>query len=980
VTAPLERQFAEIPGVAQMTSSSVLGISSITVQFDLDRNIDAAAGDIQAAINAAGGQLPKNLPSPPTYRKVNPADSPILIFAVHSDSLPITAVDDYAENILVQNISQIPGVAQVNIGGQQKPAVRIQVDPQKLAAMGIGLEDLRSAVTNVTTDSPKGSIDGSTRTFTIYDNDQLLSASPWNDAIIAYVNGAPVRVRDIGRAVEGPERSKLAAWSNGRRAVILAVLKQPGANVIDTVDRIKAVLPQLQAAIPPAVKVDIVSDRTTTIRASVSDVQFTLMLTIALVVMVIFLFLRSLSATIIPSITVPLALVGTCALMYVAGFSLDNLSLMGLSIAVGFVVDDAIVMLENIQRHVEKGLTPLQAALKGSGEMGFTIVSISLSLVAVFIPLLLMGGIVGRIFREFAVTVTMTIAVSAFVALTLTPVMAARFLREKNDAHHGRLFMASERAFDAMLDAYRRSLDVALRYRRVTLAIFMLTVCLSGYLFYVIPKGFFPIQDTGLIIGTSEAAQDISFAAMQSRQLALGRVVQSDRAVASVAMVAGATGNQTQNNGRMYITLKPIGVRHASALQVIQRLQPKLAKVEGAALFLQPAQDIRVGGRPSRSLFQYTLQDANLDELNQWAPKVLAKLKTLPQLTGVATDQQTGGTTLTLTIDRDQAARFSIQPQLIDDTLYDAFGEREVTQYFTQVNSYHVIIEVLPASQNAPSTLDHIFIKSPLTGQSVPLSTLVKWTTAPTTFLSINHQGQFPAVTLSFNLANGVALSDAVTAIQRAQSELGVPPSVAGTFQGNAQAFQDSLTSEPLLVAAAIIVIYLILGMLYESYVHPLTILSTLPSAGVGALLMLMFFGFDFSVIALIGVILLIGIVKKNGIMMVDFAIAGQRERGLSPHDAIREACLLRFRPIMMTTMAALLAGVPLMLGHGTGSELRQPLGYSMVGGLILSQALTLYTTPVVFLYLDKFSELIARLGPRRKIHRQTGAAPAPAE
>ena len=628
-----------------MTSSSVLGISSITVQFDLNRNIDAAAGDIQAAINAAGGQLPKDLPSPPTYRKVNPADSPILIFAIHSDSLPITTVDDYAENILVQNISQIPGVAQVNIGGQQKPAVRIQVDPQKLAAMGIGLEDLRGAVTNVTTDSPKGSIDGATRTFTIYDNDQLLSAQPWNDAIIAYNNGAPVRVRDIGRAVEGPERSKLAAWSNNQRAVILAVLKQPGANVIDTVDRIKAILPQLQAAIPPAVKVDIVSDRTTTIRASVSDVQFTLMLTIALVVMVIFLFLRSLSATIIPSVTVPLALVGTCALMYVAGFSLDNLSLMGLSIAVGFVVDDAIVMLENIQRHVEEGLSPLQAALKGSGEIGFTILSISLSLVAVFIPLLLMGGIVGRIFREFAITVTMTIAVSAFVALTLTPVMAARFLRGKNDAHHGRLFMASERAFDAMLDAYRRSLDVALHYRRVTLSVFMLTVCLSGYLFYVIPKGFFPIQDTGLIIGTSEAAQDISFAAMESRQLALGRVVQSDPAVASIAMVAGATGNQTQNNGRMYITLKPIGIRHASALQVIQRLQPKLAKVEGAALFLQPAQDVRVGGRPTRSLFQYTLQDASLDELDQWAPKVLAKLKTLPQLTGVATDQQTGGTT-----------------------------------------------------------------------------------------------------------------------------------------------------------------------------------------------------------------------------------------------------------------------------------------------------------------------------------------------
>jgi hydrophobe/amphiphile efflux-1 (HAE1) family protein len=972
VTAPLERQFAEISGVTQMTSSSVLGVSSITVQFDLNRNIDAAAGDIQAAINAAGGQLPKNLPSPPNYQKVNPADSPILIFGIHSDSLPITTVDDYAENILVQNISQISGVAQVNIGGQQKPAVRIQIDPQKLAAMGIGLEDLRGAIATVTTDSPKGSIDGATRTFTIYDNDQVLSVEPWNDAVIAYKNGAPVRVRDIGRAVEGPERSKLAAWSDNKRAVILAVMKQPSANVIDTVDRIKAVLPQLQAAIPPSVKIDVISDRTTTIRASVSDVEFTMMLTIALVVMVIFLFLRTLSATVIPSVTVPLALVGTFALMYLAGFSLDNLSLMGLSIAVGFVVDDAIVMLENIQRHVEEGLSPLEAALKGSAEIGFTILSISLSLVAVFIPLLLMGGIVGRIFREFAVTVTMTIAVSAFVALTLTPVMAARFLQEKRQAHHGRLYLATEHMFDLMLDAYRQTLDIALRYRRITLGVFLMTLALSGYLFVIIPKGFFPIQDTGLIIGTSEAAQDISFSQMSRRQLALGRIVSGDPDVASVAMIVGATGNQTQNNGRMFITLKPIGERKASATEIIARLGPKLAQVEGAALFLQPAQDIRVGGRPSRTLFQYTLQDPDLDELNQWAPKILAELKALPQLTGVATDQQTGGTTLTLTIDRDQAARFGIQPQLIDDTLYDAFGERQVTQYFTQVNSYHVIMEALPELQNTPAALEHIFIKSPLTGQQVPLRTLVKWTTAPTNFLSINHQGQFPAVTLSFNLANGVALSQAVTAIQQAQAELGAPASLAGAFQGNAQAFQASLASEPLFVAAAIVVIYLILGMLYESYIHPLTILSTLPSAGVGALLMLMLFGFDFSVISLIGVILLIGIVKKNGIMMVDFALVGQRDRGLSPLEAIREACLLRFRPIMMTTMAALLAGLPLMLGHGVGSELRQPLGYSMVGGLIVSQALTLYTTPVVFLYLDQFGEWLKALGRSRR----SGGAP----
>ena len=708
-------------------------------------------------------------------------------------------MDDYGENVLSQNISQIPGVAQVNVFGQQKPAVRIQVDPAKLASMDIGLEDLRSVITNLTTDSPRGSIDGATRTFTIYANDQLLSAGPWNDAIIAYKNGAPVRVRDIGQAVDGPERSKLAAWADGKRAVILAVMKQPGANVIDTVDRVKALLPQLQAAIPPAIKVDVLADRTTTIRASVHDVQFTLVLTIALVVMVIFLFLRNFWATAIPSVTVPLALVGTLALMYPLGFSLDNLSLMGFTIAVGFVVDDAIVMLENIHRHMEDGLSPYDAAVKGAGEIGFTIVSISLSLVAVFIPLLLMGGIVGRIFREFAIVVTMTIAVSAFVSLTLTPVMAARFLRSEKSVRHGRLYMISERMFDLMLAGYRRSLDMALHHHRITIAVFVATVALSGYLFVVIPKGFFPTQDIGIIVGTSEAAQDISFAEMSRRQLALGEVVSRDPGVASVGMLVGATGSQTQNNGRMFIALKPLDERKVSAMEIIHRLQPQLAQVEGAALFLQPSQDINVGGRPTRTLFQYTLQDPDLTELNQWAPKIFAKLKTLPELTGVATDQQTGGTTLTLTIDRDQASRFGIQAQLIDDTLYDAFGERQVAQYFTQVNSYHVIMEVLPEIQNSPQVLDQIFIKSPLTGQQVPLSAVVKWTTAPTTFLSINHQGQFPAVTLSFNLAPGVALGQAVTAIQRAQAEMGVPASLSGTFQGNAQAFQDSLASEPLL-------------------------------------------------------------------------------------------------------------------------------------------------------------------------------------
>ena len=972
VTAPLERQFAQIPGVTQMTSSSTLGNAAITVQFDLNRNIDGAAQDIQTAINAAGGQLPKTLPSPPTYRKVNPADAPILIIAVQSDALPTTVVDDYAENILVQNISQIPGVAQVNVNGQQKPAVRIQVDPEKLASMGLGLEDVRAVIMNATTDSPKGSIDATTRTFTIYDNDQLLSAEPWNDVILTYRNGAPVRIRDVGRAVDGAENNKIAAWANGKPAILLAVLKQPGANVIETVDHIKALLPQLRAAIPAAIKINLLSDRTTTIRASVADVQFTLILTVVLVVMVIFVFLRSFWATAIPSVTVPLALIGSFALLYPFGYSLDNLSLMGLSIAIGFVVDDAIVMLENIERHIGAGLSPTAAANKGSGEIGFTIVSISLSLIAVFIPLLLMGGIVGRVFREFAVTVTMTIVVSAFVALTLTPVMSARFLRPHTEVRHGRLYAASERVFDLLLAGYRRTLDVALRHRLVMLFIFISTVALSGYLFVIIPKGFFPQQDTGLILGTSEAAQDVSFAEMKRYQLALSAVVGADPDVATVGMNAGATGQQTQNNGRFFITLKPRDQRSASAMQIIDRLRPQLAKVQGAALFLQPAQDINIGGRPTRTLYQYTLQDPDLNELNQWAPKIYAKLKSLPQLTDVATDQQTGGDTLTLTIDRDAAARFGIQPQLIDDTLYDAFGQRQVAQYFTQVNSYHVILEVLPELQTAPDALDRIFVNSPATGQQVRLSSVARWTTKPTTFLSINHQGQFPAVTLSFNLAPGVALGDAVQAIQQAESELGVPASLAGSFQGNAQAFQTSLASEPLLVAAAIVVIYLILGMLYESYIHPLTILSTLPSAGVGALLMLMLFGFDFSVIALIGIILLIGIVKKNGIMMVDFAIEGQRERGLNAFDAIREACLLRFRPIMMTTMAALLAGLPLMLGSGTGSELRQPLGYAMVGGLILSQALTLYTTPVVFLYLERVNRWLQGRAAKRPVRPAT--------
>ncbi len=938
VTTPLERQFAQIPGVTQMTSTSVLSGSAITLQFDLNRNIDAAAQDVSAAINAAGGQLPKNLPSPPTYRKVNPADSPILILSVQSDTLPLTEVDNYADTVLAQQISRIDGVGQVSIGGEQKPSIRVQVDPAKVAALGISLEDLRGVIANVTADAPKGSIDGANRNFTIYANDQILTAGPWNDAILAYRNGGPVRVRDIGRAVDGPENAKSQAWQNGKPGIYLLVYKLPGANVIDAVDRIKAAMPLLQASIPPSIHIGTVVDRTTTIRASVEDVEFTLVLTIILVVLVIFLFLRNLWATIIPSVAVPLSLFGCAGLMYVYHYSLDNLSLMALTIAVGFVVDDAIVMLENIYRHVEEGLTPLEAAFKGAGEIGFTIISISISLIAVFIPVLLMSGIVGRLLREFAIVVSMTIVVSIVVSLTLTPMMCSRVLRDERKTVHGRVYMVFERGFAAMLGGYRRGLDWVLSHERITLASFVLTVIATGVLFVVIPKGFFPQQDTNTMFGVSDAAQDISFAAMSQRQLALAKILSDDPDVATWTGAVGAAGSQTMNNGRFYMALKPRAERSSSAEQILARLRKKLAAVPGVVLLLQVPQDLNVGGRLSRTQYQYTLVDANLDELNEWAPKMLAKMKSLPQLQDVATDQQINGATASLVIDRDQAARFGIQPQLIDDTLYDAFGQRQVAQYFTQLNSYHVILEVLPELQGNPATLDRIYIKSPLNGQQVPLSTFVKYDTAPVSLLSVNHQGQFPAVTLSFNLHPGFALGQAVAAIQQAESELGKPGSLVGTFQGTAQAFQQSLKSEPYLIAAALVAVYIILGILYESFVHPLTILSTLPSAGSGALLFLLLFGQDMSLIALIGILLLIGIVKKNGIMMVDFAIHAQRDHGATAKEAIRQACLLRFRPIMMTTVAAMAGGVPLMLGTGTGSELRQPLGIAMVGGLLVSQ------------------------------------------
>jgi len=962
VAQPLERQFAQIPGIAQMTSTSYLGTASVTIQFDLNRNIDGAANDVQGAINAASGQLPKNLPSPPTYRKVNPADAPILILSATSEALPLTTVSDVADTNLAQQISQISGVAQVFIAGQQKPSIRIQVDPAKLVAKGLSLEDIRSQIALATVDSPKGNIDGAKRAYTIYANDQLPDADTWNNVIIAYRNGAPLRIGDIGHAVAGPEDAKQAAWANGKRGVFLVVFKQPGANVIDTVDKVKSLLPRLEAGIPPTIKVQIMSDRTQTIRAAVTDVQLTLLVTILLVVGVIFVFLRSFWATVIPAVTVPLALLGACALMWVFGYTLDNLSLMALTIAVGFVVDDAIVMLENISRYIEGGERPLAAAFKGAREIGFTIVSISVSLVAVLIPLLLMGGIIGRLFREFAIVLAMTIFVSMLVSLTLTPMMASRFLRSHHDARHGRLYQLSERGFEAMLRGYERVLDLALNWKRTTLLMFFATLCLSVYLFVLIPKGFFPQQDVGLITATSEASQDISFEAMKSRQEALSKIVMEDPDVATVAMAIGGSG-RAGNNGNLYITLKPRDERKASAQQVIARLRPKLAKVEGARLYMQAAQDVRLGGRPTRTQFEFTLQDANLDELNEWAPKILAKMQTLPELRDVATDQQTQGTTLQLKINRNTASRYGITPQLVDDTLYDAFGQRQVTQYFTQLNSYHVILEILPSLQGNLDSLDKIYVKSPTTGDEIPLSTFATWTSDPVRPLSISHQGQFPAITISFNLAQGVALGQATAAVQTAMTNLGAPATLNSSFQGTAQAFQQSLGTVPLLIMAALVVVYLILGILYESYIHPITILSTLPSAGVGALAILMAFGYDFSLIALIGIILLIGIVKKNGIMMVDFAIAAERDEHLTPEQSIRKAALLRFRPIMMTTMAALLGAVPLMLGTGTGSEIRQPLGYAMVGGLLVSQALTLFTTPVVYLYLDKLSNAFAAWG-----------------
>ena len=1026
VTAPLERQFGQVPGLSQMTSTSSDGSSVIVLQFSLELNIDVAEQEVQAAINAAQTYLPADLPTPPIYSKTNPADTPILTLALTSQTIPLSQVEDLADTRLAQKIAQLPGVGLVSISGGQKPAVRVQVNPTALSSYGINLEDVRTALQSTSLNSALGNFDGPHQDYQINANDQLLTSKEFANVVVAYHNGSPVRLSDVARVVDDVENVRQAAWMNETPAVIVNIQRQPGANIIQVVDRVKALLPLLQSNLPAAVHVTVLTDRTITIRASVKDVEFELLLTVALVVMVIFLFLRNVRATIIPSVAVPLSLVGTFGVMYLAGYSLNNLTLMALTISTGFVVDDAIVMIENIVRYIEEGDDPLRASLLGSEQIGFTIVSLTISLIAVLIPLLFMGDIVGRLFREFAITLSVTILVSAVVSLTLTPMMCSRLLKHDPEAQNKPFYKMSERAFQSVIDYYGRTLKWVLKHQVATLVVAVATLALTIILYIFVPKGFFPVQDTGIIQGISEATESISFPLMAQRQQQLSAIILKDPAVDSLSSFIGIDGtNTTLNSGRILINLKPLEERHINASEVIRRLQPELEKVDGITLYMQPVQDLTVEDRVSRTQYQYTLEDPDLNELNDWTAKLIDKLKQIPELRDVATDQQNGGLAAALVIDRVTASRMGITPSAIDQTLYDGFGQRQVTTLYTQLNQYHVILETMPDFQKNPAKLQDIYVRSALasnsltTAASTPANTVVTSSTASgnsnaspnpastksgpssgsatpsavsnlngaavplsafthfesrTAPLSVNHQGQFPVVTISFNLAPNASLGEATKAIDKAQAEIGMPLSVQAAFQGTAASFQLSLANEPILILAALVTVYIVLGVLYESYIHPITILSTLPSAGVGAILALLICGQELSVVALIGIILLIGIVKKNGIMMIDFALEAERKHGMSSEDAIYEACLLRFRPIMMTTMAALLGGLPLALGTGIGSELRKPLGIAMVGGLLLSQVLTLYTTPVIYIFFD---DLAKKVAASRAGHGTTESVPA---
>ncbi len=953
VATPLERQFGHIAGVTEMTSTSTLGSTSVTLQFDLNRNIDAAARDVQAAINAARSYLPANLPSNPTYRKVNPADAPILIVALTSDVYNQGHLYDIASTVIQQKLSQVEGVGQVVVGGSSLPAVRVDVNPTQLNAYGLGLEDVRNMLSHQNANRPKGQISDDTTTSDLATNDQLLKADEYKPLVVGYHNGAAVRLSDIANVQDSVENIRAAGMMNGQRSILVIIFRQPGANIIDTVDRVRLALPQLKASIPSAINLTVVMDQTITIRASVHEVERTLLISIGLVIMVVFIFLRNVRTTLIPSVAVPVSLIGTFGVMYLCHYSLDNLSLMALTISTGFVVDDAIVVIENVTRYLEEGMRPMEAALKGAREIGFTVFSISVSLVAVFIPILMMGGIVGRLFREFAVTLSVAILVSLIVSLTTTPMMCSRLLKHQRPEDHGRLYRASESVFTRILSFYEYSLTWVLRHSAFTMVVLLITIGLNIFLFVVVPKGFFPQQDTGRMAGGIQGDQDASFQAMEQKMMRFVNIIKADPAVATVMAFTGGGAGTTTNTGRVFISLKPLDERKVSADQIIKRLRPQLARVPGASLFLQPTQDLRIGGRISNALYQYTIQSDNLQDLNKWEPILLQKMRKLPGLTDVNTDQQNSGLQASLVYDRLTASRMGITPQMIDQTLYDAFGQRQVSTMYRQLNQYHVVMEVEPRFWQSPEGLKEIYVHTP-TGGEVPLSAFTHYepTTAP---LAVNHQGQFPSVTLSFNLAPGVALSDAVRVINQMERSIGMPATVHGSFSGTLQAFQSSLASEPLLIITALMAVYIVLGILYESYIHPITILSTLPSAGVGAVLALLIMHTDLSVIALIGIILLIGIVKKNAIMMIDFALAAERTEGRSSKEAIYQACILRFRPILMTTMAAMLGALPLALGTGTGSELRRPLSITIIGGLIVSQMLTLYTTPVVYLYLDRF-------------------------